>query len=184
MYNIGLIGKAQSGKDTAAGFLVRGRRYTPLAFADPLRAMLLDINPYVHCPGVTVRLESLVADVGWDYAKTQYPEVRRLLQRVGQTMRERDPDYWVSNMRRLLNGAERLNMPVVVTDVRYRNEADMLVTRGFRLVRIVRPGASAGGSAASHSSETELDDYATPVTIRNNGSVGDLRDAILAAAGA
>lgn len=175
MYNIGLIGKAQSGKDTAALRLVTTRRYTPLAFADPLRSMLLEVNPYVPtAPGISVRLRSLIADVGWDYAKTHYSEVRRLMQVTGQAVRERDQHFWANDMRRKLNAAESWNLPVVVTDVRYPNEVDMLRARGFRLVRIVRPGADAGGSAVTHVSETALDGYAADVTLVNDSCVASL----------
>jgi hypothetical protein len=175
MHNIGLIGKARSGKDTAALHLVRTRHYTRLAFADPLKEMALSIDPYVPTGyGVTVRLSALIADVGWEYAKDTYPEVRRILQHTGQTVREYDDEFWVTSMRRKLSNAEAWNLPVVVADVRYPNEADMLRARGFRLVRIVRPEAAMSGRdyrAARHSSETALDGYAADVEITNDGSV-------------
>lgn len=184
MYNLALLGKAQSGKDTAARFLVADAKYTALAFADPLRSLVWDINPYVPtAPGITVRLRSLIADVGWDYAKTTYPEVRRLLQDVGQAMRERDPDHWVSVTRRTVDAGLSWNMPIVVTDVRYRNELDMLTQRGFRSVRIIRPGAGAGGVAASHPSETALDDVDTDFEVSNAGSLEDLHQHITTIAG-
>jgi hypothetical protein len=179
LHNIGLIGKARSGKDTAALHLVRTRSYVRLAFADPLKEMALSINPYVPTGyGVTVRLTALIADVGWEYAKDTYPEVRRLLQSIGQTQREFDEDYWTSALGRKVHNAERWNIPVVVTDVRYENEARMLRARGFKLVRIVRPETMTG-SAAQHSSETALDGYAADVTIHNNGTVAQLHAAIL-----
>jgi hypothetical protein len=168
VHNIALLGKARAGKDTAAAWLVAHRAYTRLAFADPLKEMALRINPVVPTTaGVHVRLSALVRDVGWDYAKVKYPEVRRVLQAIGQTQREFDSDYWVNVARRSLNGAEKWNLPVVVTDVRYRNEAEMLKARGFRLVRIVRPGT--GGD--THTSENELNDYPVEVTVINDGSV-------------
>jgi hypothetical protein len=175
--NIALIGKARSGKDTAAAHLVRAHAYTRLAFADPLKEMALSLNPYIPTGyGVTVRLSALIADVGWEYAKDKYPEVRRVLQSTGQTVREYDDDFWAGIMRRKLNTAEAWNLPVVVTDVRYPNEADMLRARGFRLVRIVRPDrlSPMTGAAASHASETALNDYAADVTVYNTAKVDDL----------
>jgi hypothetical protein len=181
MHNIGLIGKARSGKDTAAGFLVRDRAYVRLAFADPLKEMALRIDPWIPSGyGVYVRLSKLIRDVGWDYAKETYPEVRRILQHTGQTVREYDDEFWLTAIRRKLNTAERWNIPVVVTDVRYPNEARMLKARGFRLVRVVRPGASAGGNAAQHSSETALDDFQADVTVTNAGTLEELRTAVAA----
>ncbi|MGX1133200.1 hypothetical protein RKD49_005390 [Streptomyces glaucescens] len=171
MRDIALIGKAQSGKDTAALWLFRNRAYTRLAFADPLKEMALSVNPLIPLSyGVHGRLADLVRDVGWDYAKTNYPEARRLLQQMGQTVRECDEDFWLNVMRRKLDSAKAWNMPVVVTDVRYRNEADMLRRRGFKLVRIVRPGIA----TMTHASETDLDDYPADVTLTNGGTLDDL----------
>jgi hypothetical protein len=181
VYNVALIGKARSGKDTAAAFLVRERAYTRVAFADPLKEMALGIDPLITTtPSIYVRLSALVRDVGWEYAKDHYPEVRRTLQRIGQTQREFDADYWVNVAARKIAGAERWNLPVVVTDVRYRNEADMLRARGFRMVRIIRPFAEMRqGASAQHASETELDDYPADVLIRNDGDLAQLQRAIL-----
>jgi hypothetical protein len=172
--NIGLIGKARSGKDTAAAYFVTQHNYTRLAFADPLKEMAISIDPYIPTHyGVTVRLSALIADVGWEYAKDKFPEVRRILQHTGQTVREYEDDFWVSAMDRKLSGAAAWNIPVVVTDVRYPNEAEALRARGFRLVRIVRPERLAG-SAATHSSETALDAFKADHTVYNTATIGDL----------
>jgi len=180
LHNIGLIGKAQSGKDTAADILRRRFLYTPVPFAAPLKEMALSIDPLIPTGWDThVRLSRLIAAAGWDYAKTHYPEVRRVLQRVGQSARDSDPDYWLRPMRTTLNAAEAWNLPVVVTDVRYRNEADMLRARGFRLVRIVRPGAGLDGEAGKHDSETELDGFAADTLLTNDGTLADLEEAVI-----
>jgi hypothetical protein len=172
MADIALIGRARSGKDTVAARLVASG-YTRVAFADPLKRALLDMNPYVPTGyGVTVRLQALIADVGWDRAKEDYREVRRLLQHTGQTVRAMDPDFWVRAAMKTINVTWS---PVVVSDVRYPNEADALRAHGFRLVRIVRPGTEplpAGASA--HASETALDDYVPDALIWNGGSLAEL----------
>lgn len=181
MHNIGLIGKARSGKDTAALWLVRNRHYTRLAFADPLKEMALRVNPIVDCSmwvypqEIKVdRLADIVEDEGWEVAKDAHPEVRRLLQQMGQTIREHDEEFWIKAMRRKLNNAEAWNLPVVVTDVRYPNEAAMLRARGFKLVRILRPEPALSGPESAHSSETALDDYAADVTISNDAGIDSL----------
>jgi hypothetical protein len=187
MNNIALIGKARSGKDTAAAFLVTERSYTRIAFADPLKEMALSIDPLIPAGRIIgqqihVRLSALVRDVGWEYAKDKYPEVRRTLQSIGQTQREFDADYWVNVARRKIDAAEDWNMPVVVTDVRYENEADMLRARGFRLVRIIRPQTQQPGDLGEHTSETEQDHIRAEYQIYNDFDLGQLRQGILAAA--
>jgi hypothetical protein len=184
VYNIGLIGKKRSGKDTAALHLVHIRAYTRLAFADPLKEMALSLDPLIPTGidshgRIYTRLSRLIADVGWEYAKDHYAEIRRILQRTGHTVREYDKDFWLRPMRQKLNNAERWNVPVIITDVRYPNEAEMLRQRGFRLVRIVRP-EPLSGYGDTHESETALDDYAADVTIHNGGSLAGLHAAISA----
>lgn len=170
--NVALIGKARSGKDTAGARLVENWAFTRLAFADPLKRMALQINPYIPTGyGVTVRLESLVADVGWERAKTDYPEVRRILQHTGQTVRELDPDFWVRVLMDKVRAADGWNMPIVVTDCRYRNEAEALRAAGFVLVRIKRPGLE---TTDTHASENELNDFRADETLINGDSVFDL----------
>lgn len=181
MENIGIIGKARSGKDTAAAHLVQRYAYTRLAFADPLKEMALRVNPLIPLSSkVHGRLADLVKGVGWEYAKDTYPEVRRLLQQIGQAQRELEEDYWLRLLLRKVAGAAKLNMPVVVTDVRYLNEARVLRRQGFKLVRIVRPYSAHRTLAeamqlVAHASETELDDFPADFEISNAGSVADLQ---------
>jgi len=172
MQDIALIGRARTGKDTVAAHLI-AKGFTRVAFADPLKVAALNINPYVPTTyGVTVRLQSLIADVGWEFAKDNYPEVRRLLQHTGQTVRDIDRGFWVRAAMRVLDDQWQ---PVVVSDTRYPNEADALRKRGFRLVRILRPSAGLMTDGASqHSSETAMDYYPADDVIRNDGTLDHL----------
>lgn len=186
MRNIALLGKARSGKDSAAAHLVREHSYTRLAFADPLKEMALSVDPLIpmnHLESHS-RLSDCVAAVGWEDAKDKWPEVRRLLQHMGQTVREIDEDFWLRELLRKVAGAAKLNMPVVVTDVRYRNEAESLRRAGFRLVRITRPGGTAMTMgemrAALHDSETELDSFAADAVIVNGAGLDTLQAMISA----
>jgi hypothetical protein len=173
--SIGLIGPAQSGKDTVGARLRQRYGYQRVAFADPLKRAALNVDPVIPASyGVHMRLSTLVADVGWDYAKTTYPEVRRVLQHVGQTVREIDPEFWIRAAFPAIDAAERLGLPVVVTDVRYLNEVVALQNRGFSMLRVTRPDAGVTGEGAKHKSETELDDYAARLTIANTGTLDDL----------
>ncbi|MGW6920859.1 deoxynucleotide monophosphate kinase family protein [Streptomyces sp. NPDC054950] len=167
-----LMGKARSGKDTVGKHLVDNYQFTRLAFADPLKRMALDINPWIPTgPGLVVRLEPLIADVGWEYAKEHYPEVRRFLQAQGQTVRENDEDYWVRILMRRVRAAQAWNLPMVVTDMRYENEARVLRDAGFLLVRIERRGLT---SSDRHVSENALNGFPADCILRNNGSIADL----------
>ncbi|MFF7408691.1 deoxynucleotide monophosphate kinase family protein [Streptomyces lydicus] len=174
--NIAFMGKARSGKDTAGERLVNNWNFTRLAFADPLKRMALEVNPFIPTGyGVTVRLETLVADVGWDFAKDHYPEARRVLQQVGQTVRELDEDFWLRVLTEKVRAADQWNMPVVVTDCRYRNEAEALRAAGFMLVRVKRPGLV---STDAHASENDLNDFPADETLINVGHLFNFHTAV------
>ena len=166
--NIALIGKKRAGKDTVADHLVRRYAYTRIAFADPLKELAYEIDPAIGSATLAgeTGLRGVVDAYGWDGAKS-LSEVRCFLQRLGVAMRERDEDYWLDQAAEKIAAAKRWNLPVVVTDVRFANEANYLAGCGFTLVRVTRPGT--GGD--SHISETELDDYPAEHTIHNSGTL-------------
>ncbi|QNE74008.1 hypothetical protein F0344_04785 [Streptomyces finlayi] len=177
--SVGLIGLARAGKDSVAARLRQRYGYQRVAFADPVRAAALRTDPLIPTSyGVHTRLSTLVNAAGWDYAKTTYPEVRRVLQNIGQTVRDMDPDFWVRAAFPAIEAAKTLNLPVVVSDVRYENEARALLLDGFTLIRVTRPGTGLAGDAGRHKSETELDAWATDLTIGNTGSLDDLNSTV------
>ncbi|UJB43611.1 deoxynucleotide monophosphate kinase family protein [Streptomyces sp. A1-5] len=179
--HIALIGRARSGKDTIAARLASRHAYTRVAFADPLKDMCLSIDPAVayelagYGP-LPIRLSVVIERHGWERAKDRIPEVRRTLQRVGQAVRDHEPDHWLSLALDKVATADTWNLPVVISDCRYPNEAEALKNRGFKLVRVVRP--EAGRLAAPHESETALKDYPADITIANDGSIADLNSRV------
>jgi hypothetical protein len=164
---IGLTGYAQSGKDTVANTLVEQYGYTRVAFADKIREFLYEVNPMVGC-SPSGYLKDLVDLIGWDAAK-QEPQVRRLLQDLGVGARKVfGEDFWVKHAL----GAYRPWENVVVTDVRFTNEADYL--KGFpesQLWRVKRNGVS---PVNAHISESQMDGYPVDQIFTNNGSIEDL----------
>ena len=165
---IGLLGYAQSGKDSVASILTEEFGYTRVAFADLIRSTLYDLNPQVE--GST-RLTTLVDDYGWDVAKS-YPEVRRLLQDLGVSVRTRlGADIWVTAVFESLDPLK----DYVFTDVRFPNEADAIQAIGGDLWRVIRPGVSA---INNHISEVALSDFIANEHIYNSGTLEDLASQI------
>lgn len=179
---VGLIGRKRSGKDTVAGRLIHAHRYVRVAFADPLRAVLMDLDPILpptsypgHLASIQpIRLRRYVEALGWEKAK-EHPEVRRLMQAHGLALREHvDPDVF---LRRGMAGASCwAHRPVVFTDVRFENEAEAILAAGGALVRVTRPGHQADGD--EHVSETELDDWPCNAEVVNAGTPAELYEAV------
>lgn len=152
--------QAQAGKDTAAERLISHHGFIKIALADGVRDSLYGLNPLALVDlgegPVTTQIAELVDALGWEEAKRQ-PEVRALMQRMG-TEAGRDihgEDLWTSlveHKMRKLGDRPR----VVVTDVRFPNEADWIRSIGGIVVEILRPQEFVDdlGSNAAHPSET------------------------------
>lgn len=171
---IGLVGYAGAGKDAAAEALV-AQGWQRVAFADPLRKMLLAIDPYIPAQvSSSARVSGFVAAMGWAKAK-QHPEVRRLLQAIG-TEAVRNiigPNTWTDLARKSI--CESTNS-IVVTDVRFANEADMLRSMGGLLIRITREGV---GPVNGHVSDNLVESLECNGEIANDGTLEELHEMIV-----
>lgn len=184
---IGISGRKRAGKDTLAGFLVADHGFTRLAFADPLKAIVVELAPLVpdidpafpnDRAGGHLPLDQYVSVWGWEDAKGN-PEVRRLLQVQGEAVRRHlGENVWVDAT---INKAHYLlaeGKPVVIPDVRYHNEAERIKALGGIVVRVNRPGTAEGTSSTDlHISETALDGYDFDVIVTNDSDVAFLKRA-------
>src|SRR5215831_5913870 len=168
---IGLSGLKQSGKDTIAAYLVKEHGFERKAFADPLKqsvAALFDIpfsvvDKYKLDDLCTVNIE---AGFGAFHDMT----FRTFLQRYG-TESHRDvfgQDFWVD-----------LTLPVqgfypgraiVVTDVRFREEAERVKFLGGRIIYVQRDEAALVNKDQHRSEDI---DFANLIdgSISNNGTL-------------
>jgi len=159
---IGFTGKAGVGKDTAFGFIKEvypeAQRF---AFADPIRNAVQAAFPYIDFSKLSK--EDMIPQLG--------VTVRYLYQTLG-TEWGRDiigPNCWILG----LEEAYKLSDMLVVTDVRFDNEAREIQRLGGVIVQILRPDAT----RLTHRSELGVRfDYIehvvinhdTPEVFRNN----------------
>ncbi|UIW13508.1 deoxynucleoside monophosphate kinase [Arthrobacter phage Lizalica] len=177
---IGLIGKKRTGKDTFAAKLVRDHGYVRVALADPLREAALALDPIMGTFPLNVegivrtrewRLSDVIEELGWEKAKDYIPEVRRTLQRLGtESIRSLDDQFWIRTAFQRIDALRAEGKPVVVTDVRYPNEADAIRDATGYLVRIVRDLPDDGDA---HASEKAMDDYREHLRVPNNTTIED-----------
>jgi hypothetical protein len=170
---IGLSGYAQSGKDSTAELLCLKYGYKRLAFADPMRQALLTINPQLDS---ITRVSDLVEDYGWDLAKRN-PEIRRLLQVLGTDFGRKmlGDDVWINIA---LSGIKSEDK-IVVSDVRFPNEAEAIKKLGGTVWRINRHNHTA---VNGHTSERAMDNYMFNYVIYNDGTLAELSDEVFALA--
>lgn len=162
----------QSGKTTAANYLVRKNRFVLHKFAGPLKEMLhglfkaLGVDPYRALEG--------------DLKETPLPQLggktpRFALQSLGtewgrNTVYE---DIWVDiAMNRIITDNEWGGWSIVVDDLRLPNEyAALAALPNTTLVKIIRPGET---PYSAHGSEGLLEGHTFDFTIINDSTPEDL----------
>lgn len=125
---IGLGYRARAGKDTVGSILEQSFGYEPCSFADKLKQLCYSLSES-HDSGdefkETVQLCGLTG--------------RQLLIAVGKALREHvSPNVWID----ALNLPEALDYcgRIVITDVRFPNEAAKIKELGGILIEVRRPG--------------------------------------------
>jgi hypothetical protein len=210
---IGLVGIKRSGKDSTADTLVHELGYKRAAFATPLRALTEAADPIVgHELDGPYRVRAVhyteaLDALGYELAKERYPEVRRILQKLGtegvrETLgKEHGLDElvggstWVAladlRIRKALDFVRLVRddhsarlIPshhwhelLAFTDVRFPNEAELIESYGGILIRVIRPGLPTDDL---HESETALDGYEVDHELVNDGTLDDLARGIRA----
>ena len=174
---VGFAGLAGAGKNAAAEAL----SYPTLAFADALRQMLLRLDPvlYETHEGDAVRLKEVIKRVGWDRAKREAPEVRRLLQELGMAVREVSPYCFVDHVSATIDlsmATGDYERNISITDVRFPNELEIVRWWGGKVIWIERPGVENLGHPTENSiTADDCDDF-----IVNDGTIEELHEKVRA----
>ncbi len=163
MIIIGMTGPAGCGKDTAAMALVRQLGFKRFSFAAPIK-------------------EALNAMFGWtpaqwldrEWKEESIPGFREqsprtLAQSLGtEWARDLDPDFWVKLMRfHLLDGGCEYER-VVISDVRFPNEATWIRDHGGHIINASRDLET---HVKTHSSEAGLSWDLIDFQLANSGGV-------------
>jgi len=173
---IGLTGLAGAGKDTVADRLCCRHNFERHAFAEPIRDMLT----------------ALLTGAGIDYAhlferdlkELPVPGIgisgRRMMQTLGTEWgRSLDTQLWVRvaavtlGLNDLPNSSP-VHDRIVLTDVRFPNEAEWIRSLGGCIWRVVRPAPS----VAEHVSEQHINQLPCDLSIDNGGTLEDLHDEV------
>lgn len=177
---IGLTGPKQVGKDTFANFIKDrlGLQYKVItyAFARPLKevckTLFLLTDEQLHDPILKEQI-----DPRWN--KTP----RQLFQFVGTDFvrNQLDPNFWIKHFEywyTSLSMETKENAIVIVTDIRFQNEMQIVHDYGGLIVRIQRQQPGRGDEQDCHVSETETDHIPYDFLIQNNSTLEDYSFAI------
>ncbi len=151
---IGLSGKAGSGKSTAGEYLRKVHGYHNFAFADALKDTVGTAFGFSE--------EQLFGDLKEVIDPRWGVSPRWCLQWLGtEILRSRFPDIWIRHLRQDILDFHSTNgqRPIVVIDVRFRDEAEALKRLGAVLIRIERANAPPAQGIPNHISEYALDGW-------------------------
>ena len=153
---IGLAGPIGCGKTTVANYIQEQYGYKPVAFAAPLKAAVAAI--FGCSVGELDNQEFKASQLPGDLGKTY----RHALQTLGTEWGRNciHPDIWLKLLEQnVLNSSQ----PVVITDVRFPNEAELVRKLGT-LIHIESPVTR----DLSHASEVPIPKSDGDVTLINN----------------
>lgn len=171
---LGLTGAAGSGKNTVADILMR-HGFVNFGFADPVyRAVGAVLG--VSTESLRDR-DAKEKPIDW-LGKSPRDLLQTLGTEWGRNM-VRD-DIWIQIAMRQAQETLQNRRGVVLTDVRFQNEAEAIRAAGGTIWRVVRSVECLAAGAAKHSSEAGLPAELVDHVIENNGTKADLDAAVMA----
>ncbi|HEX8426510.1 hypothetical protein [Hymenobacter sp.] len=171
---IGFSGRRGSGKDTVAHLIQQlqpERQWQVRSVGEPIKAVCAalageEVAPYFSQQGKTELLPAFGRTRG------------EMLQQVGLALRQWEPNIWVQAFFSRLPA----NQFILIPDVRFPNEADLIRGRGGLMLRVEGDPLLQRGDGTrddNHPSETALDAYPHfAATLYNTASMGALEQQV------
>ena len=171
-YIIGITGKMGCGKDTVAEFIKCAFAHTEIIpFAKPLKDMMIEYFGMTHDDVYTQKGKESFNPF-WGMTN------REALQKVGTECFRNNfhPDTWLKLME--LNIRKSNAKVIVVPDVRFEKEFELLRNLGGATIKIIRPDSERTEAYTQHASEQGC---SSDVDIFNDGTLTELYACVLRA---
>ncbi len=166
---IGIAGKKRSGKDTVARML-KSHGFVPSSFAAPLRSFVAGLIGATH--------EELDREKETPLAFLDGATPRHMMQTLGTEWGRQmiHPELWtrcwLQRHRRYIDAG----IDLVVSDVRFENEADIIRAQGGFIIELQRPGLPFDRDI--HISELGLPAHLIDGTIHNDSDMETLQQRV------
>ena len=181
---IALTGSMNSGKTTISNYLTHTYGFTEYAFANPIKDIgltlgfekhqmygtqkqKLEINQYLNISG-----REFLQKFGTEIGRNLLPQIIPSMQ-LGESIWIRLFEIYMEKIIK-----EYPNGCIVVSDVRFLNEADVIKKYGGYIIKIERPSDVFTTELYKHSSETEMTKINPDFTIDNIGTIENLHNKI------
>lgn len=171
---IALTGFKRSGKDTAGDFLIQKHNYIKYSFAGALKNACSEIFMFDYEQTEGSKKEDF--DVRWNI------NPRKVFQRFGTEIFRDSLEQFFPEMKHLKNNfwiyrfkiwyqeqvKKNPNIRIVVTDVRFQNEADIIKELGGIIIKVSRKNLK---NTDNHSSEANIIKIKADFIIQNNSTI-------------
>jgi len=174
---IGLSGLAGAGKSTAAKILVEDHGFVRLRFADTIKEMLATLLRQADFDEATIK-EAIDGDLKEEgFAVLNWKTPRYCLQTLGTEWGRWGvgENLWANITKKAIERELRAGRKVVVDDVRFQNEIDVIGELGGDVHRVLK--AEQELAVTGHASETQA--LQGQKILKNTGTIADLETAIL-----
>jgi len=151
---LGFCGGIGGGKDTGSE-IAEEFGYDKVGFADHLKATCQFLTGHDYTLRETKDMEVLPGVTG-----------RKLLETIGQTMRNLDENFWVDQL------LKKHTENIAICDVRYPNEIEAIQKKGI-VIKIIRDGCQRTGHESDNWEELKSD-----FTIINDGTLEDFKNEV------
>lgn len=166
---VGLTGPAGCGKDTVADLLERHHHFAKIALADPLKRGLEAMFGWQRHQWLNRNWKEAVdPDLGFS--------PRKAMQTLGTEWgRGMNDELWIKVCTRQTKKLMDMSMlhqynGVVVSDIRFENEADMIRQQGGVVIHLTRQNIA---NVRHHTSENGIEFDRKDFLVHNNGPIDD-----------
>jgi ABC-type glutathione transport system ATPase component len=174
---LGLIGKMGSGKTTLANILIEKYNFTEYTFAKPIKD-IGEIFGFSQEQLYGTQSQKLEIHPYWGISG------RIFMQKIGQMFREHFKEV-IPEMKiqtpflEIFKSNFKQDCNYVISDVRFKDEAEFIKSLGGVLIKIERNNLSQSSECNSHISETEMESIVFDYKIQNNSSLENLEEKII-----
>jgi len=160
---IGITGYKGSGKDTIGKYLIDNYNYKRYAFADPLKEICQTLFSFND--------EQLYGNLKEEQDQYWKNSPRYFFQKIGTDLfrNQIDQDFWIKVLERKI--ITNLDQKIVITDVRFQNEFDMIKNLGGIVIRINNNNKIIQDN---HESEQNINNFNVDYEINNNKNLEEL----------
>ena len=173
---IGLIAGKRCGKDTFADYVIKKNNYVKYGFADPLKEACRHLFVFND--------EQLYGECKEDFDERWETTPRKIYQQVGTEMFRnyfqtlfpenknlKGGNFWVYRFKLWYQEELKKNpeLKVIISDIRFQNEADIISELGGTLIKIERDTKMVD----THISEANIHKIKSKYTITNDSTLDD-----------